>query len=383
MCSDSWGRREVLKILHLCDQNWVGTASTFVKYHRKMGNYSRLVTLSRCASGFEEDISLDLPLVRGNRFDMALKGIMNLVHRGAPKSEDVNGIRVWRPRSRFEGLLFTLRDTLWAPRIYSAIERHDLLDFDIYHLESGGGFFRDSRIIRKLKAMGKRIVCYYLGTDLRDRGVIPEIDELSDLNITTEFDHLRLHPNLRFSFLPFEVDRFEVRDKENERLRICHAPRNRLLKGTAGIIDVCREMESRHDIELVLIEDVPHDEALRTKMTCDIAIDQIGDLGGTGYGVNSLETLSMGIPTLTSFTPEFEAFLPQHPFIVVNRGNLSEKLEEVILDRDLRRRKAGEGRRFVEEYHSAETVLKSLYAMYREMGWVDDEGNLIPNQSER
>jgi hypothetical protein len=200
---------------------------------------------------------------------------------------------------------------------------------------------------------------------------------MSDLNITTEFDHLRLHPNLRFSFLPFEVGRFQVRAGENERLRICHAPRNRLLKGTARIIEVCREMERRHGVELVLIEGRSHAEALRLKATCDIAIDQIGDKGGTGYGVNSLETLSMGIPTLTSFTPEFEAYLKDHPFITVNSATLAEKLDQVIADAELRRRKGMEGRRFVEKYHDAEKVTLSIYAMYREMGWIDDSGNLV------
>ncbi len=370
----------MLRILHLCDQNWVGTASTFVKYHNKLGNYSRLVTLSRCASGFEEDICLNLPLLRGSSFDMFLKRIMNLLHSQSPKSVDVGGRRVWKPRSRFESFLFTLRDTLWAPKIYSAIERYDLLNFDIYHLESGVGFFRDSRIIKKLKALGKRIVCYYLGTDLRDRGVIPEIDQLSDLNITTEFDHLKLHPNLRFSFLPFEVSNYKVRETENQRLRICHAPRNRLLKGTDLIIEVCKKMERRYGVELVLIEARPHKEAIEIKMTCDIAIDQVGNRGGTGYGVNSLETLSMGIPTLTSFTPEFEKFLPDHPFIVVNEENLESKLEEVILNKELRRRKGYEGRKFVEKYHDAEKVVRSIYALYKEVGWVDDEGNFIPGK---
>ncbi len=368
----------MLKILHLCDQNWVGSASTFVRYHNKLGNPSRLVTLSRCASDFEEDICLDLPLVKGSRFDMTVKKVINLLHRGASKTMEESGARVWQPRSGLETLLFNLRDTLWAPKIYSIIERHDLLDYDIYHLESGSGFFRDSRIIKKLHAIGKRIVCYYLGTDLRDRGVIPEIDELSDLNITTEFDHLSLHPDLRFSFLPFEFGAYAVREEENQKLRICHAPRSRLLKGSDRIIEVCKQMERKHGVELVLIEGKPHEEAIRIKATCDIAIDQIGDRGGTGYGVNSLETLSMGIPTLTSFTPEFDAFLTDHPFITVTASDLPERLEEVILNPELRKRKGAEGRRFVEQYHDPVKLVESIYAIYKELGWVDEDGNYIP-----
>lgn len=371
----------MLRILHLCDQNWVGTASTFVKWHNKLGNYSRMVTLSRCSTQFEEDICLDLPLIKGSPFDMRLKRVVSLLHRQAPKSEERDGMRVWRPRSSFEAFLFKAREVISAPKINRAIEHHHLMDFDIYHLEGGVEFFRDARTLKKLKAAGKRIVCYYIGTDLRERGVIPEVDRLSDLNITTEFDHMSLRPGLRFSFLPFEVYDHEMRQTENRRLRICHAPRNRLLKGTARIMEVARQMERKHGIEFVLIEGRPHKEAIQIKRTCDIAIDQITDLGGTGYGVNSLETLSMGIPTLTSFTPDFEVFLKDHPFVVVNPDNLPQKLEQVIVDRDLRRRKGIEGRRFVEKYHAAEAVVRSIYAIYRELGWVDDTGGFLPATS--
>ncbi|MGQ9602720.1 MAG: hypothetical protein ACUVUU_00745 [bacterium] len=367
----------MIRILHLCDQNWVGTASTFVKYHNKLGNYSRMVTLAHCDNEFEEDICLNLPLVRGSRLDMFLKSAVNLLHRGQSKNIDQQGIRIWHPRSRFESFLFDLRDTIWAPKIYWAIERYDLMNFDIYHLESGSGFFRDCRIIKKLKGVGKKIVCYYLGTDLRDRGVIPEIDRISDLNITTEFDHLKLHPNLRFSFLPFEYQRYELRQGENSRLRICHAPRNRKLKGTEYIIEACRRLGKKYDFELVLIEGKSHQEAIEIKKTCDIAIDQVGDKGGTGYGVNSLETLSMGIPTLTSFTTDFQSFLPDHPFILVTPDTLESRLEEVLKNKDLRRQKGIEGRRFVEKYHDPEKVVRSIYKMYEELGWIDQKGNLI------
>jgi glycosyltransferase involved in cell wall biosynthesis len=85
----------------------------------------------------------------------------------------------------------------------------------------------------------------------------------------------------------------------------------------------------------------------------------------------------MGIPTLTSFTPEFEVFLPDHPFVIVNPETLPDKLEQVITDGEIRRRKGIEGRRFVEKYHAAEKVVKGIYAIYRELGWVDESGSLL------
>ena len=239
-------------------------------------------------------------------------------------------------------------------------------------------FFRDARIVKKLKAAGKRIVCYYIGTDLRDRGVIPEIDALSDLNITTEFDHLKLAPGSEVRLPALRGLRLQPQADREPAPEDLPRPAQQVLQGHRPDDRGRTEMERKHGVEFVLIEGRPHAEAMEIKQTCDIAIDQITDIGGTGYGVNSLETLSMGIPTLTSFTPDFEAFLSDHPFIVVTADDLPQKLEQVILNGDLRRRKAAEGRRFVEKHHDAETVTRGIYAIYRELGWVDERGDFVP-----
>ncbi len=364
-----------MKILHLCDQNWVGTASTFVRMHRRFGHESRMVTLARCREGYEEDICLHLPFVKGTPLDMSLKGLVTKIHGGREKWTTEKGLRVWGPRSALEARLFRLRDRLWERRIWEAVEHYDLLDYDIYHLESGIGFFRDCRILKDLKRRGKKLVCYYLGTDLRDRGVIPEVDSLSDLNLTCEFDHLALHPNIRFFYMPFETDRFEPKSGSGgERVRICHAPRNRRFKGSDIIIRKVRELEREFPVELVLIEGVSHREALAAKMSCDISIDQVGDMGGVGYGVNSLETLSMQIATCTQMRPDLEAFMPDHPFVNVNEENLREKLIELVENRDLREEKGREGRQWVVHHHDAASVVQNLYGLYREKGWMPEDG---------
>ncbi|MCK4546029.1 MAG: glycosyltransferase [Candidatus Eisenbacteria sp.] len=360
-----------MRILHLCDQNWVGTASTFVKMHRRFGHESRMVTLAQCAQGYDEDICLHLPFVKGTRLDMRMKDIVSWLHRGRPKWSTEEGLRVWKPRSPFENVLFRLRDRLWERPIYEAIERYDLLNYDIYHLESGIGFFRDCRILKELKRRGKKLVCYYLGTDLRERGLIPEVDALSDFNLTCEFDHLALHSSIQFFYMPFETERFQPKRQEgSERVRVCHAPRNRRFKGSDIIIRQVKELERDYPVELVLIEGRSHQEALETKMTCDIAIDQVGDMGGVGYGVNSLETLSMEIATCTEMREDLEAFMPDHPFINVNRETLKQKLIELVEDRGYRERKGKEGRGWVVKYHDAASVVSALYGLYRDRGWM-------------
>ena len=87
-----------MRILHLCDQNWVGTASTFVKMHRRFGHESRMVTLAECREGYEEDVCLHLPFVKGTRLDMKLKGLVTRLHRNEPKWMADGALRIWRPR---------------------------------------------------------------------------------------------------------------------------------------------------------------------------------------------------------------------------------------------------------------------------------------------
>jgi glycosyltransferase involved in cell wall biosynthesis len=364
----------MLRILYLAPEHYTGALRLFVQAHRHRGNESRLVTLYGSPSEYPEDICLNLPLVGPHPLLMALRRLAYRSHGRQGAYTALDGYPpIWRPASMAEKLFFKTRDTLWARRIYRAIERHRLLAFDIYHLEGGLGLFRDARVIKRLKSMGKRIVCSYHGTDLRQRGVIADIDAISDLNLTCELDLMSRHPRINYLFLPIDTSAFVSREHRGQARRIGHAPTSRYFKGSDRIIQVCRELEREFDIKLVLIENKPHSEALRLKASCDIFIDQIANLGGWGYGMNSLESLSMGIPTCTSMVTQYEKFLPDHPFVNVDGHSLRKKLVQLIQDPELRRAKARQGREWVERHHDIEAVIGKLYEYYRQRGWLEGE----------
>ena len=67
-----------------------------------------------------------------------------------------------------------------------------LLDYDIFHFEWGLEFYRDGRFVEKLYNLNKPIICTYHGTDLRSRGVIPKIDKMSTLNLTSLVGDIKL-----------------------------------------------------------------------------------------------------------------------------------------------------------------------------------------------
>ncbi len=357
-----------LKVLHISPEHLTGTLSAFKKGHTEMGTYCRFCTLFKSKSRYDEDVSLNLSFIPKSKWLIKAR---DFIYKTKNTDRELPGYPpLWRPSTPIENLFFKLRDEVWSAKIETAIEKYDLLNFDIYHLESGLGFYRDGRVIRKLKSLGKKIVCFYHGQDLRIRGVIPQIDELNDVNLTSELDLLRKHPKIEYLFLPFDTSKFKPKAYLNKKLKICHATTNRYFKGSDRIIQVCEELEREHNIEFVLIENRPHSESLQMKSRCDVYIDQISNTGGWGYGMNSVEALSMGLACLTNLVPTYEKFIPDHPFINITPSNMKEKLAELIHNKEIILKKGLEGRRWVEHHHEVKVVLKKLYQIYRREGWI-------------
>ena len=358
-------------------------ANAFVEAHRRHGHESRLVTLTRCVNDFEEDICLELPFLQGTPFHMALKGLLNRAHGDRPKFVEPTkgeGPPEWSPRSKLEATFFRAReDWLWRGKIERAIREHGLDDFDVYHLESGVGFYRDARFLREMKRRGKRIVAYYLGTDLRERGIIPAVRDLTDLALTCEWDHLDLDPSLTYFFIPFDASRYEFREPAVDKLRMVHAPRNRWIKGTDLLLAAVERAKARGaDFEFDLVEGVTHDEAMRRKRRANLLVDQVGDHGATGYGMNSLEGFALGVPSMTSMVPSLAEFLGDHPFVLTRPEILEDQIVELAANPGALAERARRGREWLERVHGADHIVEQIYSIYRERGWMDAEGRPIP-----
>lgn len=339
----------------------------FVRMHQRFGHESRLITMFSNTINFPEDISLNFKLPSG---------------RSAKKWRDKKagdtapvGIKYNSPKNLLEKIYFTLRDEKNRSRINEAIKRYDLFAYDIYHFDGGMDFFRDLRFAKELKRRGKKIVCCYFGSDLRTRGIFKELDEMSDLNLTVEYDHLSLHKNIHYVFFPFDVNEYEMKKRNNKKIRIIHSPTNRKFKGTDKILGVIAEVEKERQIEFILLENIDRDEVLKIKSSCDLAIDQVGgEMGGTGYGKNSIENLSMGIPTFTEFTDDYLKFISENPFIHSTVSTLKDNLISLIDNEALRNDTGRKGRAWVEKYHSFESVNAGLKDLYNEFNIVKDVG---------
>lgn len=362
------------KVLHIAPENTAGVPYNVMKMQSNSGMPARLITFYKIPYDFPEDICLNLSLPR-NRLAMRWREYKqsSLQTKIKEKEEDKwTHLPYFAPRNAAEKSYMSYRENKNKSKVLKALDEVNADSFDVIHFDGGIDFFSDSRLAKAFKLKGKKIVNCYFGDDLRTRGIVKEMDELSDLNVTFEYDHTLRHPDINFLFFPFDNSHIEYIDDEsyNEAkiLRIIHSPTQRYVKGTQEIIEVIDNVCKQANIDFILVENTPRDEVIKIKRSCHIAIDQIGNRGGTGYGINSLETLSMGIPTITDMNCGMDDWLPENPFIVANKDTLAEKLLELIGNRELRNNIRKSSRDWVDKYHSYSSVFKKLTGYYSKYG---------------
>lgn len=358
-----------MKILYISPQNTVGTLTLWQKIHRLRGHECRTITFFPSPMGYPEDICLNLPLASGKRWYEPLRHRLYQRTKGPLGDEEQlpGNPPVWSPGSKFERLFFAFRDRLWRLWIEPAIRKYGLEDFDIYHFEWGLDFYRNGDFIRRMATRDKVLLAHYHGQDFRNRGVLPVVDERVQLSLTSEYDLIPRHPNLKYLFLPYDLSPFTPRTQLNDTLTICHATRNRYVKGSDAIVEVCRQLEKSHGIRFLLIENRPHAEVLAAKAQSDIYIDQVTDVA-PGFGMNSIEAMAYGVACCTSMDAAYEAFMPGHPFINVNRENLQAKLTALIENPDEIMAYGRKARQWAEEHHALDAASEQLYGYYRELG---------------
>lgn len=356
----------MLKILHIAPLNFAGVPYDFFQMHNACGDYSRIVTLHQNERVFPEDICLDLPLPNQTLAKLLRKKRVNELEE---KQRD--SAHYFKPKNFFEKAYYKFYDSLIQPKIEKAISDYSLDDFDIIHYDGGLDFYRNAKQAIKWKKQGKKIVCCYYGSDLRIRGLIKELDDISDLNLTSEFDHLTLKKNLEYLFYPYDTSELPVKkERSSDEIKIVHSPTNRKYKGTELIVSVIEKVKKERKIEFLLMENVERSKLLEIKSECDISIDQVGGtMGGTGYGKAGLETLAMGIPTITNMTKEYADWLPENPFVVGNNFNeLYKSLMELIDNENARIEIGKNGIAWIDKYHSFDGVNKKLKQLYIQNG---------------
>lgn len=359
-----------MKILYISPENTAGVLSLWKQAHEEAANECRFITFYSSAAGFEEDICLNLPLISAESWFTKTRNKIYQQSRGqlGDQTEKEGNPPIWQPENLAHQLFFSFRDWLWKFKIEPAIRKYKLDEYDIFHFEWGLDFYRHQGFAKRMKALGKPIICHYHGQDMRTRGILLSMDKMSDLNLTNETDLLERHPKIEYLPLPFNVNSISERTTINSPIRICHATTNRFYKGSEFIIEVCENLSAKIGFEFILVENLPHREAMKVKSSCDINIDQISETGGWGYGMNSVEAMAMDLCCFTYLVPECEKYFPGHPFINVSKNNLEKKIIEFITQPELIKKYAKQSRAWVLANHHYENVRDKLYKYYSTIG---------------
>jgi hypothetical protein len=271
------------------------------------------------------------------------------------------------PRGPFERIWYPLKDALIRRRIPSIIREFKLDGYDAVHFDGARDLNWSADLAKALKAGGARIVSVFYGTELRVEGVNPALEAVSDLDLTVEPDHPILHPRIHYVPTPFEI-KADRPERKPGPVRIVHAPSDRFNKGTDIILPVIERLKRKFDFEFLLIEGVPQDECRRLKYSCDLCIDQVGNRGGTGYGVSSLETFAAGIACVSDFTPALAALFPGHPFYLANPDTLEAVLTGILSEPAGLFEKGRQARAWLEATHGYASVRPRVSELYARMG---------------
>ena len=133
-----------MKILYISPENTVGTLSLWKYIHERNGHICRYVTFFPSPKNYGDDICLNLP------FDFTTKRMSNWRHqfykiyRGETGYyTEKKGIPpVWAPEGSIDKLFFKMKDVTWKKKVEKTVDDFDLLNFDVYHFESGMDFFK-------------------------------------------------------------------------------------------------------------------------------------------------------------------------------------------------------------------------------------------------
>jgi glycosyltransferase involved in cell wall biosynthesis len=235
---------------------------------------------------------------------------------------------------------------------------------DVFHFYFGLTLVPRSLQFPILRALRKRSVMHYLGSDIR--GKTPQqlaFGKKAGAEIVGSYDAIRWVPEAEF--VPPGIDvRSIVPAPPSDRSRpvILHAPSSRRRKGTEHVIAACEGLEA----DLVLVEGLHHEEAFERYRDADIVVDQ---LNAGWYGLFAIECMALGKPVVTFLHEEAvrrteDALGDRVPLVRATKDDLRAQLEPLVASAAERRRIGAESRAYVERVHDLERVADRLLALY-------------------
>jgi glycosyltransferase involved in cell wall biosynthesis len=238
---------------------------------------------------------------------------------------------------------------------------------DVFHFYFGLTLIPKSLQFPALRALRKKSVFHYLGSDIRGR---PRAElaygKRADAEIVGSYDAIRWVPEAHVVPPGLDLRPFTpVPPSDSPRPLVVHAPSSRERKGTQFVIDACAQLP----VELDIVEGVPHDVARERYARADIVVDQ---LHAGWHGVFALEAMALGKPVVSYLKPDVversaEGFGARIPIVPARKETLVDALRPLVDQPALRREIGAQSRAYVEQVHDVGRVADRLLAIYRSL----------------
>ena len=236
---------------------------------------------------------------------------------------------------------------------------------DIFHFYFGLTLIPKSLQVPALRALRKKSVFHYLGSDIRGKSRAQlAFGKRANAEIVGSYAALEWVPEAHVIPPGLDLRPFTpVPPSDNPRPLVVHAPSNREKKGTQWVIDACAQLP----VELDIVEGVPHDVARERYARADIVVDQ---LNAGWHGVFALESMALGKPVVTYLKPELversaEGHGVRLPIVPATKETLVDALRPLVEQPALRREVGAASRAYVEQVHDIDRIADRLVDLYR------------------
>lgn len=148
----------------------------------------------------------------------------------------------------------------------------------------------------------------------------------------------------------------------NDSVIVAHAPNHRGFKGSEFVVDAVEKLQAEGlKVELRLLEKLQNSEVRRTLFEeADILVEQ---LIFTGHGLNGLEGMASGLPTISNLeddsyiTPMRRwSYFGECPLVSASPETIIEVLRKLVTRPELRHELGRAGRAYVEKYHGLDST---------------------------
>jgi len=259
---------------------------------------------------------------------------------------------------------------------------------DVFHFHFASTLALDYSDLPLLKELDKKVFMQYWGSDVRMYSKAKALNRFVKVKTMNEeaikrrlnflsnhitkcivsdwelYEYVKdIHDTIYLIRQAIDLEKYKVNIPNNKKLLIVLAPSSPEIKGTNYILEAIEKLKDHYDFEFILVNGMAHDKAKEIYAKADLIIDQI--LCGS-YGLFAIESMAMGKPVI-SWISDFmtDKYPSELPIVSANPETIKDKIEYLLINKELLPELGARGRAYVEKYHDKDIIAKELLELYK------------------